>query len=90
MAFGVSPRSSAVEHFLGKGEVTGSSPVAGSRLCQKFVWLMMSSNQFLINLKKECRSVAPTVEQQTPNLRVGGSNPSWPAKLLRFLTKTDL
>ena len=21
------------------------------------------------------------VEQQTPNLRVGGSNPSWPAKL---------
>ena len=25
------------------------------------------------------RPVAPTVEQQTPNLRDGGSNPSWPA-----------
>lgn len=26
------------------------------------------------------RPVALTVERQTPNLRVGGSNPSWPAK----------
>jgi hypothetical protein len=27
------PHSSVVEHFLGKEEVTGSSPVVGSRLC---------------------------------------------------------
>ena len=28
------PHSSVVEHFLGKEEVTGSSPVVGSRLCE--------------------------------------------------------
>ena len=71
IAFGMSPRSSAVEHFLGKGEVTGSSPVAGSSCC----FYSMSA-----------RSVAPTVEQQSPKLRVGGSNPSWPANLTVFIT----
>ena len=30
----ISPRSSGVEHFLGKEEVTGSIPVVGSRLCR--------------------------------------------------------
>lgn len=38
------------------------------------------------------RPVALTVEQQTPNLMVGGSNPSWPAKGLRrdsFSIKSD-
>ena len=29
----VGPRSSGVEHFLGKEEVTGSNPVVGSRYC---------------------------------------------------------
>jgi hypothetical protein len=27
------------------------------------------------------RPVALTVERQTPNLKVGGSNPSWPANV---------
>ena len=31
-----SPHSSAVEHFLGKEEVTGSSPVVGSTFEKKF------------------------------------------------------
>jgi hypothetical protein len=30
----IRPRSSGVEHFLGKEEVTGSIPVVGSRLCR--------------------------------------------------------
>lgn len=39
--------------------------------------------------EKCCRPVAPTVEQRTPNPRVGGSNPSWPAteNVRRFVTK---
>ncbi len=31
------------------------------------------------------RPVALTVERQTPNLKVGGSNPSWPASTAKGL-----
>jgi hypothetical protein len=31
------------------------------------------------------RPVALTVERQTPNLKVGGSNPSWPASTTKVL-----
>jgi hypothetical protein len=68
------PRSSVVEHFLGKGEVTGSSPVAGSK---KLGLMWEARNRKILLLKN--RSVALMVEQQTPNLWVGGSSPSWPA-----------
>ena len=65
------------EHFLGKGEVTGSSPVAGSKIDQCKAAGVKNS------VIEKNRSVALMVERQTPNLMVGGSSPSWPAiKLL--------
>ena len=45
-----------VEHFLGKGEVTGSNPVAGSKHC---FWenLIMAKNRIVVNLEcAECGS----------------------------------
>ena len=51
----ISPRSSGVEHFLGKEEVTGSIPVVGSRLCRM--------NGKLSNDQKERSFVSFTTEQ---------------------------
>jgi hypothetical protein len=48
MVFG--PRSSGVEHFLGKEEVAGSNPVAGSRRAAKK--LLKKVNNLVIYDKK--------------------------------------
>ena len=48
------PHSSVVEHFLGKEEVTGSSPVVGSILCYGerigVSWVSVDINDIGVNL----------------------------------------
>ena len=36
------PRSSVVEHFLGKEEVIGSIPIVGSRFLWSVAWVLIS------------------------------------------------
>ena len=42
----MSPRGSGVEHFLGKEEVTGSSPVVGSRNIILITFILIKEMQF--------------------------------------------
>ena len=68
----------SVEHFLGKGEVTGSSPVAGSTYLRKgFAVVRLSGGRAkVMGVNREL------VEHGGLQIRVlGGSNPSWPADL---------
>jgi hypothetical protein len=52
----------------------------GCRIDLAVSWMCMYRGICMpIVLMSLFRPVAPTVEQQTPNLRVGGSSPSWPA-----------
>ncbi len=58
----------AVEHFLGKEEVAGSSPVVGT-----------IKGEPLEGKTSYIRPVAQLAEQRSPKPQVGGSSPSWPA-----------
>jgi hypothetical protein len=42
----MSPRGSGVEHFLGKEEVTGSSPVVGSMNIILITFILITKRQF--------------------------------------------